>query len=90
VGVANRFSESVALASALKDRDHEIRALQELKVQLRGLLAPSRTYPTALLGGQEIVMRRVLPDRGLGAVAGAVLGLAIGLVALRLWRRRVA
>jgi hypothetical protein len=88
VRASDRFSESVLLASALKDRDAEIRLLQEQRVQLHGLLSPSRTFTTSMLGADAVTVRRYGPDRGLGTMGGASIGIALALLSMRLRRGR--
>ena len=83
---ADRFSESALLSRTLADRDAEVRSLSEQRGQLNGLLDPSRTYPTSLLGTDAVTVRRFGPDRVFGTIAGAFVGLALALFAMRFRR----
>jgi hypothetical protein len=77
-GTAEQLAESILLGSLLRMRDSDIRRLRDLKAFVDDQLSPIRTFPTALLADSRVVVRRIPPERGRGAMIGAALGAVLG------------
>lgn len=76
----DRFSESVLLGDLLAKKESEIRTLVEARLQLDEQLAPSQTFPTALLSDVHVPLRADSPRRSLFTAGGGVFGLIAGLL----------
>ena len=76
----DRFSESVLLGDLLAKKESEIRTLVEARLQLEEQLAPSQTFPTALLSDVHVPVRADSPKRSLFTAGGGALGLVAGIL----------
>ncbi|CAJ0873343.1 GumC domain-containing protein [Ralstonia flatus] len=76
---AERFPESVLLASLAAENDKQLQLLRQREISIREQLSPERTFNTRLFGPVYVSRRHVYPRSLLFAAGGLALGLLIAI-----------